>query len=148
MTSKPSGSVSWFQVFQRGQQLQQHALRAVQLTELVGKKDGRDVQARWSQAYSSTSPSCTAMSAAGEARDRARSASSRVRARGASPMSCFAPVARLIQREPTLARRYTQTIFDRNIDGARMAVRGGEAVIRPLLGLAVVAMAGKMLGLY
>jgi uncharacterized protein len=32
--------------------------------------------------------------------------------------------------------------------GARIAVRGGEAVIRPLLGLSVIAMAGKMLGIY
>jgi uncharacterized membrane protein YfcA len=32
--------------------------------------------------------------------------------------------------------------------GARVAVRGGEKVIRPVLALAVVALAGKMLGLY
>jgi uncharacterized membrane protein YfcA len=32
--------------------------------------------------------------------------------------------------------------------GTRLAVRGGDAVIRPLLIVAVVAMAGKMLGLY
>ena len=32
--------------------------------------------------------------------------------------------------------------------GTRIAVRGGDAVIRPLLGLAVLAMAAKMLGLY
>lgn len=32
--------------------------------------------------------------------------------------------------------------------GPRIAVRGGERVIRPVLGVAVVALAGKMLGLY
>ena len=32
--------------------------------------------------------------------------------------------------------------------GARLAVRGGERVIRPVLVLAVVALAGRMLGLY
>ncbi len=32
--------------------------------------------------------------------------------------------------------------------GARLAVRGGERVIRPVLGVAVVALAGRMLGLY
>ena len=32
--------------------------------------------------------------------------------------------------------------------GARIAVRGGERVIRPALALAVVALAGKMLGIY
>lgn len=32
--------------------------------------------------------------------------------------------------------------------GARLAVRGGERLIRPVLALAVVAMAGRMLGLY
>ncbi|MGH0034753.1 MAG: sulfite exporter TauE/SafE family protein [Myxococcota bacterium] len=32
--------------------------------------------------------------------------------------------------------------------GARWAVRGGERLIRPVLALAVVAMAGRMLGLY
>ncbi|MEE8580980.1 MAG: sulfite exporter TauE/SafE family protein [Myxococcota bacterium] len=32
--------------------------------------------------------------------------------------------------------------------GARLAVRGGERVIRPVLALAVVALAGRMLGLY
>lgn len=32
--------------------------------------------------------------------------------------------------------------------GARLAVRGGERLIRPVLGLAVIALAGKMLGLY
>jgi uncharacterized membrane protein YfcA len=32
--------------------------------------------------------------------------------------------------------------------GTRLAVRGGERVIRPFLALAVVAMAGRMLGLY
>jgi uncharacterized membrane protein YfcA len=32
--------------------------------------------------------------------------------------------------------------------GARVAVRGGDAVIRPVLALAVIAMAGRMLGLY
>ena len=34
------------------------------------------------------------------------------------------------------------------IVGARMAVRGGEKVIRPFLVASVVALAGKMLGLY
>ena len=32
--------------------------------------------------------------------------------------------------------------------GPRLAVRGGERVIRPVLGVAVVALAGRMLGLY
>lgn len=32
--------------------------------------------------------------------------------------------------------------------GARLAVRGGERLIRPVLGLAVLALAGRMLGLY
>lgn len=32
--------------------------------------------------------------------------------------------------------------------GARLAVRGGDRVIRPVLALAVVALAGRMLGLY
>jgi hypothetical protein len=32
--------------------------------------------------------------------------------------------------------------------GARLAVRGGERLIRPVLALAVVALAGRMLGLY
>ncbi len=32
--------------------------------------------------------------------------------------------------------------------GPRIAVRGGEKVIRPVLGIAVVALAGRMLGLY
>jgi uncharacterized membrane protein YfcA len=32
--------------------------------------------------------------------------------------------------------------------GARIAVRGGERVIRPVLALAVLALAGKMLGIY
>jgi uncharacterized membrane protein YfcA len=32
--------------------------------------------------------------------------------------------------------------------GARLAVRGGERVIRPVLALAVVALAGRMVGLY
>ncbi len=32
--------------------------------------------------------------------------------------------------------------------GPRLAVRGGERLIRPVLGLAVVALAGRMLGLY
>lgn len=32
--------------------------------------------------------------------------------------------------------------------GARLAVRGGERVIRPVLALAVLALAGRMLGLY
>lgn len=32
--------------------------------------------------------------------------------------------------------------------GARFAVRGGERLIRPVLGVAVVALAGRMLGLY
>lgn len=32
--------------------------------------------------------------------------------------------------------------------GARLAVRGGEALIRPVLGFAVLALAGRMLGLY
>jgi hypothetical protein len=32
--------------------------------------------------------------------------------------------------------------------GARLAVRGGEKLIRPVLALAVIALAGKMLGLY
>ena len=32
--------------------------------------------------------------------------------------------------------------------GARIAVRGGERVIRPVLALAVVALAGRMFGLY
>ena len=32
--------------------------------------------------------------------------------------------------------------------GPRIAVRGGERVIRPVLALAVVALAGRMLGLY
>ncbi len=32
--------------------------------------------------------------------------------------------------------------------GARMAVRGGERLIRPVLAIAVVAMAGRMFGLY
>ena len=32
--------------------------------------------------------------------------------------------------------------------GPRLAVRGGEAVVRVVLGLAVVALAGRMLGLY
>ena len=32
--------------------------------------------------------------------------------------------------------------------GARIAVRGGERVIRPALVVAVIALAGKMLGLY
>jgi uncharacterized membrane protein YfcA len=32
--------------------------------------------------------------------------------------------------------------------GARLAVRGGERVIRPVLAVAVVALAGRMLGLY
>src|SRR5262249_53225256 len=31
--------------------------------------------------------------------------------------------------------------------GARLAVRGGEAVIRPVLAIAVVALAGRMMGL-
>lgn len=32
--------------------------------------------------------------------------------------------------------------------GARLAVRGGDAVIRPVLGIATLALAGKMIGLY
>ena len=32
--------------------------------------------------------------------------------------------------------------------GARLAVRGGERLIRPVLGLAVLALAGRLLGLY
>ena len=32
--------------------------------------------------------------------------------------------------------------------GARVAVRGGERVIKPVLAVAVVALAGRMLGLY
>jgi len=32
--------------------------------------------------------------------------------------------------------------------GPRIAVRGGERVIRPVLACAVVALAGRMLGLY
>ena len=32
--------------------------------------------------------------------------------------------------------------------GARLAVRGGERLIRPVLALAVIALAGRMLGLY
>lgn len=32
--------------------------------------------------------------------------------------------------------------------GARLAVRGGERLIRPVLGVAVVALAGRLLGLY
>ena len=32
--------------------------------------------------------------------------------------------------------------------GARLAVRGGERLIRPVLVLAVIALAGRMLGLY
>jgi uncharacterized membrane protein YfcA len=32
--------------------------------------------------------------------------------------------------------------------GARMAVRGGERLIRPVLALAVAALAGRMMGLY
>ncbi len=32
--------------------------------------------------------------------------------------------------------------------GARLAVRGGERLIRPVLGVAVVALAGRMLGVY
>jgi uncharacterized membrane protein YfcA len=32
--------------------------------------------------------------------------------------------------------------------GARIAVRGGERVIRPVLAVAVIALAGRMLGLY
>ena len=32
--------------------------------------------------------------------------------------------------------------------GARLAVRGGERVIRPVLAVAVIAMAGRMFGLY
>ena len=32
--------------------------------------------------------------------------------------------------------------------GARLAVRRGEALIRPVLGVAVVAMAGSLLGLF
>jgi uncharacterized membrane protein YfcA len=32
--------------------------------------------------------------------------------------------------------------------GARFAVRGGERVIRPVLALSVVALAGRMIGLY
>ena len=34
------------------------------------------------------------------------------------------------------------------IAGVRLAVVGGERVIRPVLGLSVVALAGRMLGLY
>ena len=32
--------------------------------------------------------------------------------------------------------------------GARVAIRGGARVIRPVLAIAVVALAGRMLGLY
>ncbi len=32
--------------------------------------------------------------------------------------------------------------------GSRIAVRGGERVIRPVLAAAVLALAGRMLGLY
>jgi len=32
--------------------------------------------------------------------------------------------------------------------GARLAVRGGEKIIRPVLIAAVVALAGRMIGLY
>ncbi len=32
--------------------------------------------------------------------------------------------------------------------GARVAIRGGEKLIRPVLAVAVVALAGRMLGLY
>jgi uncharacterized membrane protein YfcA len=32
--------------------------------------------------------------------------------------------------------------------GARLAVRGGDRLIRPVLAVAVVALAGRMLGLY
>ena len=32
--------------------------------------------------------------------------------------------------------------------GARVAVRGGERVIRPVLVLAVIALAGRMIGIY
>ncbi|MBW2244887.1 MAG: hypothetical protein JRH01_23140 [Deltaproteobacteria bacterium] len=32
--------------------------------------------------------------------------------------------------------------------GARLAVKGGERLIRPVLGVAIVALAGRMFGLY
>ena len=32
--------------------------------------------------------------------------------------------------------------------GAQIAVRGGEAVIRPVVALVIVALSGRMLGLY
>ena len=32
--------------------------------------------------------------------------------------------------------------------GSRLAVQGGERLIRPVLGLAIVALAGRMIGLY
>jgi len=32
--------------------------------------------------------------------------------------------------------------------GARMAVRGGERIIRPVLAVSVLVLAGRMLGLY
>ena len=34
------------------------------------------------------------------------------------------------------------------VAGARLAVKGGDALIRPVLAIAVIAMAGRMLGLY